>query len=61
VTDGDAPAIPLLGELNPAGAIPLTAIYSPHRKEPVLLTGIYSDEDLTRAVEEATRAEVARG
>ena len=61
VTDGDAPAIPLLGELNPAGAIPLTAIYSPHRKDPILLTGIYSDADLTKAVEEASRAEVASG
>ena len=62
VTDGDEPAIPLLSELNPAGAIPLTAIYSPHRKEPILLTGIYSKEDLRRAVENAAQApEVARG
>jgi thiol:disulfide interchange protein len=62
VTDGDEPAIPLLNQLNPAGAIPLTAIYAPNRKDPVLLTGIYSKAELQRAVEEATRApEVARG
>ena len=62
VTDGDEPAIPLLNALNPAGAIPLTAIYSPGRTEPILLTGIYSKADLQRAVEEAAKApEVARG
>jgi thiol:disulfide interchange protein DsbD len=62
VTDGDEPAIPLLNELNPAGAIPLTAIYSPSRKDPILLTGIYSKADLQRAVEEAAKPpEVARG
>ena len=62
VTDGDEPAIPLLSELNPAGAIPLTAVYSPYRKDPILLTGIYSKSDLKRAVEEAAAApEVARG
>jgi thiol:disulfide interchange protein DsbD len=61
VTNGNEPAIPLLSALNPAGAIPLTAIYSPHRDEPILLTGIYSTEDLQRAVETASRGEVARG
>jgi thiol:disulfide interchange protein len=61
VTEDDAPAKPLLGELNPAGAIPLTAIYSPHRDQPILLTGIYSTGDLQQAVETAAGAEVARG
>jgi hypothetical protein len=56
VTDGDEPAIPLLGELNPAGAIPLTAIYAPGKPEPVLLNGIYSTEDLQRAIQEAVSA-----
>jgi thiol:disulfide interchange protein len=56
VTNGDEPAIPLLGELNPAGAIPLTAIYAPGKPEPVLLNGIYSTEDLQRAVKEAVSA-----
>jgi suppressor for copper-sensitivity B len=53
VTDGDEPAVPLLGELNPAGAIPLTAIFAPGRPEPILLNGIYSAEELQRAVQEA--------
>lgn len=56
VTDGDEPAMPLLGELNPAGAIPLTAIYAPGKSEPILLTGIYSGEELQRAVQQATQA-----
>jgi thiol:disulfide interchange protein len=59
VTDGDEPAIPLLGELNPAGAIPLTAIYPPGKPDPVLLTGIYKAEDLRRAVQEAVKQSVA--
>ena len=60
VTEEDAPAKPLLGELNPAGAIPLTVIYSPHRDKPLMLTGIYSRADLQKAVEEASKSEVAR-
>jgi thiol:disulfide interchange protein len=61
VTEDDAPAKPLLGELNPAGAIPLTVIYSPHRDKPLMLTGIYSRADLQKAVEEASQPTVARG
>jgi thiol:disulfide interchange protein len=61
VTDDDAPAKPLLNELNPAGAIPLTVIYSPHKEQPIVLTGIYSKADLQKAVEEASRSQVARG
>ena len=60
VTEEDAPAKPLLGELNPAGAIPLTVIYSPHREQPLMLRGIYSKGELQKAVEEAALSEVAR-
>lgn len=61
VTEDDAPAKPLLAELNPAGAIPLTAIYSPHQDQPILLTGIYSKAELRKAVEEASASHVAQG
>jgi thiol:disulfide interchange protein len=61
VTEEDAPAKPLLDELNPAGAIPLTVIYSPHRAQPLMLRGIYSKAELQKAVEDASRPEVARG
>jgi thiol:disulfide interchange protein DsbD len=60
VTEDDSPAKPLLGELNPAGAIPLTVIYSPHRRDPLMLRGIYTREELQKAVEEASKSEVAR-
>lgn len=56
VTNGDEPAIPLLGELNPAGAIPLTAIYAPGNPDPILLTGIYSGDELERALRQATQS-----
>jgi thiol:disulfide interchange protein DsbD len=45
----------LLGELNPSGAIPLTALYAPGMDKPIVLTGIYSKADLRRAIEEAAR------
>jgi thiol:disulfide interchange protein len=61
VTEENAPAKPLLDELNPAGAIPLTVIYSPHRAQPLMLRGIYSKAELQKAVEEAALSEVARG
>lgn len=60
VTEEDAPAVPLLGQLNPAGAIPLTVIYSPHRQEPLMLTGIYNKAELQKAVEKASQPEVAK-
>ena len=59
VTNGDEPAVPLLGDLNPAGAIPLTAIYPPGQAEPILLAGIYSKEELQRAVKQAGETAVA--
>jgi suppressor for copper-sensitivity B len=46
VTDDNAPARPLLAKLNPAGAIPLTAIYLPGIEDPRKLVGIYSTDDL---------------
>ena len=46
VTNDDAPGRPLLSRLNPAGAIPLTAVYLPNAKSPKLLSGIYNDADL---------------
>jgi thiol:disulfide interchange protein DsbD len=46
VTDDNAPARPLLAKLNPAGAIPLTAVYLPGKNEPRKLVGIYNTGDL---------------
>ena len=50
VTTGSAPGRPLLEQLNPAGSIPLTVIYAPNRQQPIELTGIYSTDDLLRAL-----------
>jgi thiol:disulfide interchange protein DsbD len=54
VTDETAPARPLLGKLNPAGAIPLTALYAPKSNDPRLLDGIYSVDDLLNAIAKTT-------
>jgi thiol:disulfide interchange protein DsbD len=56
VTRDDAPARPLLEQLNAAGSIPLTVIYSPRDPQPVELAGIYSKEDLQRAIDAAAEA-----
>jgi thiol:disulfide interchange protein len=53
VTSDDAPARPLLEKLNPAGSIPLTVIYSPGSTKPIELAGIYSKDDLRRAIDAA--------
>lgn len=53
VTHDDAPARPLLEKLNPAGSIPLTVIYAPGHPQPIELAGIYTKEDLQRAIESA--------
>lgn len=50
VTDNDAPGRPLLEKLNPAGSIPLTAIFTPGSDRPIELPGIYSTTDLTQAL-----------
>jgi len=56
VTGGDAAGRPLLEKLNPAGSIPLTAIFVPSKEQPTELTGIYSVDALSRAIEEAAKA-----
>ena len=64
VTRGDAPARPLLDDLNPAGSIPLTVIYSPNLPQPIKLIGIYTQDDLERAIAAADHpgpTSVARG
>lgn len=50
LTKRDAPGWPLLTELNPARAIPYTAVYLPGRDEPVPLVGIYDSADLQAAL-----------
>ncbi len=60
LTDEDAPGKDLLLKLNPAGGIPLTAIFWPGRSEPVVLASVYSSDELLRALDEATSAAVAR-
>src|SRR5439155_26465865 len=51
--DNDAPGKDLLLKLNPAGGIPLTAIFSPQRKEPIVLASVYSSEELLKALDQA--------
>jgi len=53
LTTDTAPGRPLLNQLNPVGAIPLTAIYSPALKEPIQLNGIYEIKDLEKAITDA--------
>ena len=59
VTHGDAAGRPLLDQLNPAGSIPLTVIYSPNSPSPIELTGIYSTTDLQKALDQAASKEPA--
>jgi thiol:disulfide interchange protein DsbD len=57
VTHDDAVGQPLLNELNPTHAIPLTAVYPPHAAadgRPVTLDGIYSADDLVRSIQHVT-------
>ena len=59
VTDVDAEeqeARKLLSRYSPKGSIPMTLIYSPNLAEPIRLTGIYSREDLIKAIEQAANA-----
>ena len=47
LTDDHAPGWPKVDELNPGGGIPLTAIYPPHRDQPVAkLTSLYTTQNL---------------
>jgi thiol:disulfide interchange protein len=51
VTNDDAPGHNLLITLNPAGAIPLTALYQANSDRPDLLDGIYAVDDLLKVIE----------
>jgi thiol:disulfide interchange protein DsbD len=50
LTNQDALGWELLEELNPARAIPFTAVYLPNQTNPVKLSGIYSKTDLQDAL-----------
>jgi thiol:disulfide interchange protein DsbD len=56
VTNESAPGRPLLNQLNPVGAIPLTAVYAPGLSEPIQLNGIYRASDLESAISRAASA-----
>jgi thiol:disulfide interchange protein DsbD len=49
--DSDAPGKALLLSLNPAGGIPLTAVYGPHSNTPVVLASVYSSGELLQALD----------
>jgi thiol:disulfide interchange protein DsbD len=53
-TSEDIPGHDLLLQLNPAGGIPLTALFVPGRKEPVVLASVYNSRELLDAVNGAT-------
>ncbi|HSI32523.1 MAG TPA: cytochrome c biogenesis protein CcdA, partial [Tepidisphaeraceae bacterium] len=46
LTSEDAPGWPLLKQFNPAGGIPLTAIYAPGYDQPVIIPAIYGTDTL---------------
>lgn len=50
LTSEGAPGSDLLRKLNPAGGIPLTAIYFPGSQEPVQLASIYTSETLLKTL-----------
>jgi thiol:disulfide interchange protein DsbD len=52
MTDSEL-AKPLLLQLNPAGGIPLTAIYAPKLNGPIVLASVYGSDDLLRALDAA--------
>lgn len=52
-------AKPLLLELNPAGGIPLTAIYGPKLNAPIVLASVYGSDDLLNALGSAAGSSVA--
>ena len=55
VTHGDEPAVPLKDKLLSTGEIPLTAVYVPGDREPVLLKGFYSKADLLAVLQNQSR------
>lgn len=54
LTAEDAPGQDLLLKLNPAGGIPLTAIFVPGQGEPIVLASVYSSEELLKALDGMT-------
>lgn len=50
ITDPEAPGSELLKKLNPAGGIPLTAIYFPDEPEPVQIGSIYTSATLLKTL-----------
>ncbi|MDQ3439733.1 MAG: thioredoxin family protein [Planctomycetota bacterium] len=53
LTDEDAPGSELLLKLNPAGGIPLTAIYTPGNDKPLVLGSVYRSHELLAALNKA--------
>ena len=56
LTDEEAPGKELLLKLNPAGGIPLTAIFSPSLQRPIVLSSIYKSDALLTAIDQAVPA-----
>lgn len=54
LTTEDAPGQELLLKLNPAGGIPLTAIYPPGADRPIVLESIYNSDALMAALNRAS-------
>jgi suppressor for copper-sensitivity B len=54
LSDQSAPGWDALNQISAVGAIPLTALYSPHLPEPIQLTGLYSPAELVDALEAAS-------
>jgi thiol:disulfide interchange protein len=48
--DASTDANPLLTQLNPAGGIPLTAIFTPGNAEPIVLSSLYTHSELLDVV-----------
>ena len=53
MTEEGAPGTDLLLKLNPAGGIPLTAIFSPKLGQPIVLSSVYQSETLLSAIDRA--------
>jgi len=54
LTDEDAPGKSLLLKLNPAGGIPLTAIFTPGHDQPLVLASVYTSGELLKALDSVT-------
>jgi thiol:disulfide interchange protein len=50
LTKQSAEGWPLLRQLNPVGAIPVTAVWRGEQEPPKILAGIYSTADLKAAI-----------